>query len=110
MAAFQYLALDSRGRQSKGLIEADSARQARQLLRERQLSPLSVEAAQHREHKASGSLGWRRGLSARELALVSRQLATLVQAALPIEEALSAAAAQSGTHAPPTQATPGAQA
>lgn len=97
MAAFQYLALDSRGRQSKGLIEADSARQARQLLRERQLSPLSVEAAQHREHKASGSLGWRRGLSARELALVSRQLATLVQAALPIEEALSAAAAQSGT-------------
>ena len=96
MAAFEYLALDTRGRQRKGILEADSSRQVRQMLRERELAPLEVKAARARE--ASGS-GWQlvRGLSARDLALLTRQLATLVQAALPIEEALGAAAAQAGS-------------
>ncbi len=93
MAAFEYLALDPRGRQRKGVLEADSARQVRQMLRERQLAPLQVKATRTREH-AGGRLSFGRGLSARDLALVTRQLATLVQAALPIEEALGAAAAQ----------------
>ncbi|MGA4634209.1 GspF family T2SS innner membrane protein variant XcpS [Pseudomonas solani] len=96
MAAFEYLALDARGRPQKGVLEADSARQVRQLLREKQLAPLEVKATRTREQAASGGrLGFARGLSARDLALVTRQLATLVQAALPIEEALRAAAAQS---------------
>ncbi|WCD82194.1 GspF family T2SS innner membrane protein variant XcpS [Pseudomonas sp. TUM22785] len=96
MAAFEYLALDARGRPQKGVLEADSARQVRQLLREKQLAPLEVKATRTREQAASGGrLGFTRGLSARDLALVTRQLATLVQAALPIEEALRAAAAQS---------------
>lgn len=43
MAAFEYLALDPSGRQQKGVLEADSARQVRQLLRERQLAPLDVK-------------------------------------------------------------------
>lgn len=97
MAAFEYIALDTRGRQQKGVLEADSARQVRQLLREKQLAPLQVEPA-HRKEQAAGSSGGfslRRGLSARDLALVTRQLATLIGAALPIEEALRAAAAQS---------------
>ena len=96
MAAFEYLALDTRGRQRKGILEADSSRQVRQMLRERELAPLEVKAARARE--ASGT-GWQlvRGLSAQDLALLTRQLATLVQAALPIEEALGAAAAQAGS-------------
>ena len=96
MAAFEYRALDTRGRQRKGILEADSSRQVRQMLRERELAPLEVKAARARE--ASGP-GWQlvRGLSARDLALLTRQLATLVQAALPIEEALGAAAAQAGS-------------
>ncbi|WP_263144227.1 GspF family T2SS innner membrane protein variant XcpS [Pseudomonas sp. RIT-PI-AD] len=95
MAAFEYLALDPKGRQQKGVLEADSARQVRQLLRERQLAPLEVKATRTREQAASGGrFSLSRGLSARDLALVTRQLATLVQAALPIEEALGAAAAQ----------------
>lgn len=94
MAAFEYIALDPRGRQQKGVLEADSARQVRQLLRERQLAPLQVKATRTREHAGGGRLSFGRGLSARDLALVTRQLATLVQAALPIEEALGAAAAQ----------------
>ncbi len=96
MAAFEYLALDPSGRQQKGVLEADSARQVRQLLRERQLAPLDVKPTRTREQSGqSGRLTFARGLSARDLALVTRQLATLVQAALPIEEALRAAAAQS---------------
>ncbi len=94
MAAFEYLALDPRGREQKGLIEADSPRQARQLLREKQWSPLEVKQARAKEDTGGGGFAFGRGLSARDLALVTRQLATLVQAALPIEEALRAAAAQ----------------
>ncbi|WP_137972546.1 GspF family T2SS innner membrane protein variant XcpS [Pseudomonas sp. F(2018)] len=96
MAAFEYVALDTKGRQQKGVLEADSARQVRQLLREKQLAPLQVEPAHRKEHsESSGGFSLRRGLSARDLALVTRQLATLIGAALPIEEALRAAAAQS---------------
>ncbi|WP_404439238.1 GspF family T2SS innner membrane protein variant XcpS [Stutzerimonas chloritidismutans] len=95
MAAFEYIALDPRGREQKGLIEADSPRQARQLLREKQWSPLEVKQAKSKEDTGGGGFAFGRGLSARDLALVTRQLATLVQAALPIEEALRAAAAQS---------------
>lgn len=93
MAAFEYVALDASGRQQKGLIEADSPRQARQLLRDRQWAPLEVRLASAREE--AGTTRWRIGrLSARDLALVTRQLATLVQASLPIEEALRATSAQ----------------
>ncbi len=95
MAAFEYLALDPRGREQKGLIEADSPRQARQLLREKRWAPLEVKQAKSKEDVSRGGFSFGRGLSARDLALVTRQLATLVQAALPIEEALRAAAAQS---------------
>ncbi|PTU72706.1 GspF family T2SS innner membrane protein variant XcpS [Pseudomonas mangrovi] len=95
MAAFEYIALDAKGRQQKGVLEADSPRQVRQMLRDRQLAPLEVKATRTREQ--GGGLGFGRNLSARDLALVTRQLATLVQAALPIEEALGAAAAQSTT-------------
>lgn len=98
MAAFEYLALDPRGRQQKGLLEADSARQARQLLRDKQWSPLDIRPARAREETGVGALSLiSKGLSARDLALVTRQLATLVQAALPIEEALRAAAAQAAS-------------
>ncbi len=97
MAAFEYLALDNQGRQQKGLLEADSPRQARQQLRERNWSPLEIKQAKAREEKSRSGLSFGQGLSARDLALVTRQLATLVQAALPIEEALRAAAAQSTT-------------
>ena len=45
MAAFEYQALDARGRKSKGVMEADNARHARQLLREQKLTPLSLELA-----------------------------------------------------------------
>ncbi|WXL24434.1 GspF family T2SS innner membrane protein variant XcpS [Ectopseudomonas mendocina] len=95
MAAFEYIALDGKGRQQKGVLEADSARQVRQILRERQMAPLEVKASRSRENTSTAArFSFNRGISAADLALITRQLATLVEAALPIEEALRAAAAQ----------------
>ncbi|MEZ5523947.1 MAG: type II secretion system inner membrane protein GspF [Pseudomonadales bacterium] len=95
MAAFDYVALDSQGRKQKGSLEADSARQMRQLLRDRGLTPLSVDESSQKQRR-EGSLKSLLSphISIADLALLTRQLATLVQAALPLEEALSAAAQQ----------------
>ena len=95
MAAFEYQALDSKGRKSKGVLEADNARHARQLLRDQKLTPLSLELASQQEKiLASGKKWFQSGISASDLALITRQIATLVEAALPIENALQAVAEQ----------------
>lgn len=96
MAAFEFKALDLNGKQKKGLIEADSSRQIRQQLRDKGWTPLSVE--QTAEKHKSSTTGFKRkgsGLGAKELALITRQLATLVQSGIPLEEALSAVSQQS---------------
>jgi general secretion pathway protein F len=95
VAAFEYQALDARGRKVKGVLEADNARHARSLLREQKLNPLSLEIASQQEQLiATGRKWFQAGISAGELALITRQLATLVEAALPIEAALQAVAEQ----------------
>ncbi|MBC8271149.1 MAG: type II secretion system protein GspF, partial [Gammaproteobacteria bacterium] len=96
MAAFQYIALNDKGREEKGTLEADSSRQARQILRDKGLSPLTVDVT--REEKASNNFLTnllKPSLSVRELALVTRQLATLIAAGLPVEEAILAVSQQS---------------
>ncbi|ARU56884.1 type II secretory pathway protein F [Oleiphilus messinensis] len=95
MAAFEFKALDSNGRQKKGILEADSARQVRQQLRDKGWSPLEVELTSEK-HKASDQGIQRRGtsLGAADLALVTRQIATLSQSGIPLEEALSAVSQQ----------------
>ncbi|MEZ5561147.1 MAG: type II secretion system inner membrane protein GspF [Pseudomonadales bacterium] len=96
MAAFEYAALDARGRQKKGVLEADSVRQIRQLLRDQGLVPLSVEAASERRTTSAGNrFSFSRRLGALDRVLFTRQVATLVGASLPIEEALGAVAQQS---------------
>lgn len=96
MAAFEYIALDHQGKQHKGTLEADSGRQVRQMLRDKQWTPLSVNTLTERKQQGEEGRGifFRRGISAIELATVTRQLATLIQAAMPIEEALNGVAAQ----------------
>jgi general secretion pathway protein F len=96
MAAFEFQALDPRGRARKGVLEGDTPRQIRQQLREQGLMPLAVTAVAIEKKDAANAGGFtlRRGISATELALVTRQLATLVRSALPVEEALLAAAQQ----------------
>ena len=95
MAAFDYIALTSQGRKQKGVLEADSARQTRQLLRDQGLTPISVEQNNDRQQQGKSLTNlFSPHISVRDLALLTRQLATLVQAALPLEEALSAVAEQ----------------
>ena len=56
MAAFEYLALDIKGREKKGIVEADSPRQVRQNLRDKDLTPLSVKASEKKVGKGITSL------------------------------------------------------
>jgi general secretion pathway protein F len=101
VGAFEYVALDSAGREKKGVLEGDTARQVRQLLRERSMVPLEVSEVAEKESSRQLSVGLRRGFSATELALVTRQLATLVNSGMPLEETLQAVAQQ--TDKPRTQ-------
>ncbi|WP_137168494.1 type II secretion system inner membrane protein GspF [Salinimonas lutimaris] len=96
MAAFSYKAVNAKGRNVSGVLEGDNARQVRQQLREKGLIPTDVEqVAEKQRSKSSGFNLFKPRISAAELALLTRQLATLVESALPIEEALLAVAEQS---------------
>jgi general secretion pathway protein F len=95
MGAFEYTALDTAGRSRKGVIEGDTPRHVRSLLRERQLLPLTVEqvvAEESRRQRRRFRLV--RGISTGDLSLMTRQLSTLVRAGLPLEEALLAVSQQ----------------
>lgn len=94
MPAFEYIALDDRGKQQKGVLEGDTARQIRQQLRDRQFTPLEVVEIRD-STKASGKKNFRSSLRASDLALITRQLATLLSAGTPLEESLAAIANQS---------------
>jgi general secretion pathway protein F len=95
MGAFEYTALDTGGREKKGILEGDTPRQVRQLLRERQLLPVTVTEVAQKESKQQQkrSFGTRRGISPADLALFTRQLSTLV-GVMPLEEALLAVSQQ----------------
>ena len=88
MSAYQYHAIKPSGSLSKGVIEADSARHARQLLREQGLMPTAVTPIQKKQTQR------RRHFKASDLALLTRQLATLLSAAIPLDEALQGVAEQ----------------
>ncbi|ATC96075.1 type II secretion system inner membrane protein GspF [Pseudoalteromonas tunicata] len=95
MAAFEYKALDKNGKTKKGILEGDTAKQIRQALREQGLTPLEINQAADQE-KAQAKQGFfKTTVSTSDLALVTRQLATLIQSALPVEAAVLAVAEQS---------------
>lgn len=100
MAAFSYRALDPNGRTVKGVMEGDSERQVRSQLRAQKLKPLSVQSVAEKEAGESARprlLGLSRGrrLNSKDLSLITRQMASLVQSGLPLDEALQVAARQS---------------
>ncbi len=94
MPAYQFTALDATGKQQKGVLEGDSARQIRQQLRDKAWIPVSVDPVEQKsKNKSSGF--FQKKFSAYDLALMTRQLSVLVAAAIPLEEALRAVAKQS---------------
>ena len=96
MTAYRYKALNSQGKLLKGVLEGDSDRQIRAQLRQKQLRPVEVEEASDGggQVRSLRLPHWRPSLKANELALITRQLATLVASALPLDECLQAAAEQ----------------
>jgi len=98
MPAFRYKALNAEGKLVKGVLEGDSDRHVRAILRERRLKPVAVESAGSAGAKAGRD--WRSvftqtKVSTADLALLTRQLATLIQSNMPIDESLRATAEQS---------------
>ena len=100
MGAFEYTALDASGRNKHGVLEGDTARQIRQKLRDQGLTPLDVEEV---ERQIKSKRNWQfnlknigNSISSMDLALITRQLATLLRSGLPIEEALRSVGKQSG--------------
>jgi general secretion pathway protein F len=94
MGAFEYTALEPSGKERKGILEGDTPRHIRQLLREQQLLPVTVAEVAQKEAKRQRSFSLMRRVSAADLALFTRQLATLVRAGLPLEESLLAVSQQ----------------
>ena len=110
MPAFEYEALDTKGKKSKGVITADSEIAARRELRGRALAPLSIRNADRRTglRNASAEAGagfsfsalgiGQAQLSSRELMLFTRQLASLIGAGMPVAETLGLIAEQGSKH------------
>ncbi|MGB2078559.1 MAG: type II secretion system inner membrane protein GspF [Vibrio sp.] len=96
MAAFEYKALNAKGKQKKGILEGDTARQVRQRLKEQGLMPIEVVETKAKAQKAASSaFKYQPGISTKDLSLLTRQLSTLVEAGMPLEECLRAVAEQS---------------
>ncbi len=95
MGAFEYKALDDRGKDKKGVLEGDNSRQIRQQLREKGWMPLSVVEVVERTSKEK-TRRVRGRISAMDLALITRQLSTLLRSGLPVENCLQTVARQSG--------------
>jgi general secretion pathway protein F len=94
MGAFSYQALDAGGKLLRGVIDADTVRQARANLRESDFTIIEIKAISQDTMQSRGQ--WRRGrLSIAQLSLLTRQLATLLDASLTLEQALSALIEQS---------------
>ena len=87
MEAFQYQALNAAVRTVSGVVQADTARQARMQLRAQGLLPSTIGPVRARER---ASQGWARGISSAELSLLTRQMATLLDSGLTMERSLNA--------------------
>nr|WP_315237343.1 type II secretion system inner membrane protein GspF [uncultured Albidiferax sp.] len=96
MPAYSFEAVDAQGQTRKGVMEADTAKAARGLLRAQALVPLAVEPVNASGSNAAGSTGLRTKLfegkvfNATGLAIWTRQVAGLVSSGLPLERALTA--------------------
>lgn len=96
MPAFEYQALDASGRTRKGVLQGDTPKGIRQTLRDQGLMPLDVTEVRERAPRKEFKDLFGHAIPAADLAILTRQWATLVRAGLPLDEVLSALAEQSG--------------
>lgn len=94
MPAFEYVALDTSGGEKKGVLEGDSAKQIRQQLRDLKLTPIDVTEGSSKAGTSKKNTRFRGAITSNELALITRQIATLSSSGTPIEEALAAVSKQ----------------
>jgi general secretion pathway protein F len=94
MAVFEYQALDQKGKRKKGVLEGDSARHIRQKIKEQGMTPIEVtqtrSQSQRNGNTSTSKMSWKRGISSSDLALLTRQLSTLIQSGMPLESCLQA--------------------
>ncbi len=95
MAAYEYTALDAAGRELHGVLDGDSPRQIRQLLRDQSLLPVTVTEVSDAPPPRTLSFSLGKRIGSADLALLTRQLSTLVRSGIPLEEALLAVSQQS---------------
>ncbi len=95
MSAFEYTALDQNGREKKGVVDGDSARLIRQQLREQKLVPLTVTEIKKQSSNGKNNSFFDQRINTTELALMTRQLATLSRSGIPLDEATATVARQS---------------
>ena len=96
MAAFRFEAINQQGKTSQGVVDADSLRLARTRLRDMGLIPVKVDALSElgNSQKTSSPIFNRHKVSSYEQSQVTRQLSTLLNAGLNIEQSLAATAEQ----------------
>jgi len=102
MPAFEYEALTAKGKKTRGVVTGDSPRQIRETLRDQGLTPLEVNAVHGVSPGQSAADGNRVGgnqkIGTTDLAVVTRQFATLLDSGLTIEQSLGGLVEQSESH------------
>ncbi|MEA3291249.1 MAG: type II secretion system F family protein, partial [Pseudomonadota bacterium] len=100
MGAYEYQALDARGKRRKGVASGDSAKLLRQQLREQGLTPIKVEPVQEQQAggREQGARGGRQKISGTELAVITRQFAILLDSGMTIEGTLGGLIEQAESH------------
>ncbi len=97
MSVFEYVALDSRGRERKGFVDAPGVAAARQALREGGIYPVEIHQAKEKESSALSSaleIGFLQKISAKEVSIFTRQLSTLLGAGIPLVPSFTVLLAQ----------------
>lgn len=103
MPAFEYIAINQKNKQVKGILEADSERHLRQKLRDQALIPITIKAPKNK-NKDSQSKGRfnisfsSNKLKTSDMVIITRQLANLIRAALPVDEAIRTIAEHNNTN------------
>ncbi len=102
MPVFEYTALDAKGKMTSGIIDADGARAARQKLRANGIFPVDVKEAQEKPEKKTERVTdlsrYLRRVKPSEIAIMTRQLSTLITAGFPLVSAIDALVPQTKSH------------